>query len=47
MLSFNRQIFELFKEISEHGIVHGIIISQENKSLKIKAKKGLLIIEWE
>jgi hypothetical protein len=33
--------------ISEHGIFHGIVIWQENKPLKIKAKNGLFIIEWE
>jgi len=33
--------------ISEHGIFHGITVYQENKSLNIKAKKGLLIIERE
>jgi len=37
----------IFEEISEHGIFHGIVDLQENKSLKIKDKKGLLIIEWE
>ena len=36
-----------FKEISDHGIFHGITVWQENKSLNIKDKKGLLIIEWE
>jgi hypothetical protein len=32
---------------SEHGIFHGIINQPENKSLNIKVKKGLFIIEWE
>jgi hypothetical protein len=36
-----------FQEISEHGIFHGISITQTNKTLNIKDKKGLLIIEWE
>ena len=38
---------KLFEGISEHGIFHGIIDYHENKLLKIKDKKGLLIIEWE
>jgi hypothetical protein len=33
--------------IFEHGIFHGIINWQENKSLKIKYKNGLFTIEWE
>ena len=39
--------FEYFEGISEHGIFHGIIDLQENKSLKIKDKNGLFAIEWE
>jgi hypothetical protein len=38
---------EYFKEISEHGIFHGIAVGQENKPLNIKDKKGLFTIEWE
>jgi uncharacterized protein YbcV (DUF1398 family) len=43
----NRQFFEYFERFSEHGIFHGIIDFGENKSLIIKDKNGLLIIEWE
>jgi len=39
--------FEYFEGFSEHGIFHGITDYQENKSLIIKDKKGLLIIKWE
>ncbi|WP_419639214.1 hypothetical protein [Thiolapillus sp.] len=39
--------FEQIEGFSEHGIFHGIAVWQENKSLNIKDKKGLLIIEWE
>jgi hypothetical protein len=39
--------FEHFEAFSEHGIFHGIINWQENKSLKIKYKNGLFTIEWE
>ncbi len=39
--------FKHFEGFSEHGIFHGIIVWQENNSLKIKVKNGLLIIEWE
>jgi len=35
-----------FKEISEHGIFHGIVVWQESKPLKTKDKNVLLIIEW-
>jgi hypothetical protein len=38
---------DFFQGISEHGIFHGIINWQENKSLKIRYKKGLFTIEWE
>ena len=37
----------LFEEISEHGIFHGIPIYNDNKPLNIKDKKCLFIIEWE
>jgi hypothetical protein len=37
----------VFLGISVYGIFHGITVEQENKPLKIKDKKGLLIIEWE
>jgi len=38
--------FEQFEGFSEHGIFHGIIIFCKNKSLKMKDKNGLFIIEW-
>jgi len=38
--------FKYFEGFSEHGIFHGIIVWQENKSLKMKAKNGLFTIEW-
>ena len=31
--------------ISEHGIFHGTLICHQNKSLKMKAKNGMSIIE--
>jgi hypothetical protein len=45
--AFNRQFFRVFGRIFEHGIFHGILDLQENKSLKIKDKNGLFTIEWE
>jgi len=41
------KFFEHFEGFSEHGIFHGIIVYQENKSLKMKGKDGLFTIEWE
>jgi len=39
--------FKYFEGFSEHGILHGIAVWHENKSLNIKDKNDLLIIEWE
>jgi len=39
--------FSHFEGFFQHGIFHGITILQESKLLKIRDKKGLLIIEWE
>jgi len=33
------------QKVSEHGVFHGIVNLQENKSLKIKDENGLFTIE--